>query len=44
MNRFLGLVLLGVINYSIYHFFGFEISVVTLLTLIYWAIPIDTKQ
>lgn len=43
MSRFLALILIGIISGLTYKYLGFEVAVVSLLTLIYWAIPVDTN-
>ena len=41
MNRFLALLVLSIIGGLSYNFMGFEQTVVILLILIYWAMPMD---
>jgi len=44
MNRFLTLLLLGVMGFLSYKYIGFEATIVAILILIYWAMPVDTNQ
>ena len=44
MRTLVTLIILGIFGSLSYKFLGFETTIIALLILIYWAMPIDTNQ